>query len=126
MTPISPIQIPQNNTLQWSKPALGLIKVNWDAAVDHKNKVMGVGLIARDYLGNVRASSCSFRPYVSDPTIAEAIGAKEGMTLGRDMEFQLIVLEGDAQGIVLAVRHVDCLGRYRSIIADAGECLGFF
>lgn len=95
MTPVSLIQIP-HNTLQWSKPTLGLIKVNWEAVVDRKNKVMDVGLIDRDHLGNVQASNCSFRPYVFDPTIAEAIGAREGVTLGRDMEFQLIVLEGDA------------------------------
>jgi hypothetical protein len=31
-----------------------------------------------------------------DPIVAEAIGAWEGVTLGRDMEFQSIILEGDA------------------------------
>jgi hypothetical protein len=96
MTPVSLIQIPQNSTLQWSKPALGLIKVNWDTTVDRKNKMMDVGLIAWYHIYNLQTSNCSFRPYVSDPIVAEAIGAWEGVTLGQDMEFQLIILEGDA------------------------------
>jgi hypothetical protein len=40
--------------------------------MDQKNKVMGVGIIARDHNGHVRASMCTITPYVLDSTVAEA------------------------------------------------------
>jgi hypothetical protein len=88
---------------------------------------MGVGIIARDHMGNVLASKCSVQQYVSDPTIAEAIGAWQGAKLGRDMGLQSIVLECDSKEIVLALGRVDYgLGKYGSIIVVARKLLTGF
>jgi hypothetical protein len=63
---------------RWSKPPVGFVKLNWDAAVDRSKKMVGLGIIARDSRGIVVASMCSFHPYVSDSTVAEAMGARQG------------------------------------------------
>lgn len=34
---------------------------------------MGVGLIARDHTGKVRASMCTTQPHISDPATAEVL-----------------------------------------------------
>jgi hypothetical protein len=38
---------------KWSRPHEGWVKLNWDAAVDIKKKIMGVGLVLRDHFGGV-------------------------------------------------------------------------
>lgn len=92
--------------------------------VDRRNKVMEVGLIARDHIGNVRASMWSFHPYISDPSTAEAFVARQGVALCRDLGFQSIELEGDAYEIVSALKKEDvCSGKYGSLIADARNLL---
>ncbi|GLT73248.1 hypothetical protein SLA2020_451200 [Shorea laevis] len=45
---------------RWTKPSVGMAKVNWDAALDSQSKRMGVGMIIRDASGSVLASMCTF------------------------------------------------------------------
>lgn len=49
---------------RWSKPAAGTIKLNWDAALDVLKKITGVGIIARNSLGLVKAAMCTVLPYI--------------------------------------------------------------
>jgi hypothetical protein len=101
--------------------------MNWDAALNRRNKLMGVGLIAWDHSGTVRASMCIVVPYVFDPMIIEAIGAQKRVEFGRHMGFHPIDLEGGAQEIVDALGKVDeCCGRYGSIITDTRKLLTYF
>lgn len=43
-----------------------------DAAIDTSNKKMCVGAIVRNYNGNMLASLCSSKPYITDPIVDEA------------------------------------------------------
>jgi hypothetical protein len=104
----------------WSVPLPGRIEVNWDATLDRTLKVMGVGIIARDHLGMVRASMCYAQKYLMDPTAPEALGAWLGAGLGRYMRFPSITLEGDAQEVVLALGIADgSMSKFESLILDA-------
>jgi ribonuclease HI len=88
---------------------------------------MGVGLVARDSTGKVRASMCNFLPYLTDPAVAEAYAARQGAELLRDMGFQKILLEGDAQVIVQAINYAGvCSARYANIIDDTRTILQSF
>jgi hypothetical protein len=92
---------------QWTRPAKGNVKINWDAALDGQNRLMGVGIIARDSNGRVVAAMCSFLPYIKDPSVAEAIGAKRAVEFGKERGFSSIELEGDALEIVLALSSLE-------------------
>jgi hypothetical protein len=35
----------------WKTPPDGMYKINWDVAIDSKNRRMGIGIIARDFEG---------------------------------------------------------------------------
>jgi hypothetical protein len=111
----------------WSAPSDGWTKVNWDASMDVKQKVLGIGLIARDNLGRVKGSMCYASKYLLDPSVAEAFGARLGAEFDRRMGFDPIFLEGDAQEVV---RVLQCeegrLCPYGSIIADMHAVLAGF
>jgi hypothetical protein len=55
---------------------VGRIKLNLDAAVNQKKSLMEVGILPKTIW--VLASMCYVDKYISDPTIAEAIGARLG------------------------------------------------
>ena len=63
----------RNQDEKWTAPQLGYVKINWDAALDKKRKLMGVGVVVRDCTGGVIASQCSTRPYINDPAVAEVM-----------------------------------------------------
>lgn len=57
---------------------MGKVKLNWDASLDRGSKKMGVGVIARDERGLVVAFMCTTIPFITDPSIAEAVAAWKG------------------------------------------------
>jgi hypothetical protein len=61
-TPALEGQVITNSTtsVQWQVHPPSIIKVNWDAVVDKKNKCIGLGIIAQDRLGN---SGCRVNPF---------------------------------------------------------------
>lgn len=48
------------------------MKINFDAAIDKKGKKMGVWVVIRDHAGNVKVVKGMMRPFIYDPTVAEA------------------------------------------------------
>jgi hypothetical protein len=89
---------------RWKKPPAGVLKVNWDAALDQSSNSMGVGVIALDEWGSVVASMCDIIPFITDPTIAEAVAASKAVVFCSEQCFQRIILEGDALEIVQGLR----------------------
>jgi len=85
---------------QWQKPPPGQLKLNWDAAVDHRSKLMGVGIVIRDHDGFVRVAKCTTIRYVADPLVADT------PILAARMGVSALEQEGDV------------LGRYGSIVMD--------
>jgi ribonuclease HI len=114
-------------TSRWSKPDAGFIKLNWDAALDVRQNRMGVGIIARDELGKVRATLSTALPYIQNPSVAEAFGARRAVEFARERGFSSIVIEGDSREVVLALGNSgDCCVSYGDIISDVRALLSSF
>ncbi|XP_062165107.1 uncharacterized protein LOC133871708 [Alnus glutinosa] len=112
---------------RWSKPAAGTIKINWDASLDVKKKIMGVGIIARNSMGLVKAAMCTVLPYIQNPSMAEAIGARRVVEFAREMGFSSIELEGDSREVVLALGSSEQFcGFYGNIVMETWLLLGLF
>jgi hypothetical protein len=99
---------------RWSKPPVGFVKLNWDAAVDRSKKMVGLGIIAHDSSGIVVVSMCSFHLYVSDSFVAKAMGARQGVEFGRFLCLQSVMLEGDSLEVVLSLQHENVVDGYYS------------
>jgi ribonuclease HI len=89
---------------RWQAPPEGFVKINWDAAVDSVNCQMGIGIVARNSLGEVVASMFAPKSYIVAPDIAEAVAALRAAKFGRELSFTRVVLEGDALQIVQALK----------------------
>lgn len=65
---------------------------------------MGVALVLRDHSGQLLAARRATLPYISDPTIAEALAVTQGLQLCRDLGVQRIIVEGDSLEIISAIQ----------------------
>jgi hypothetical protein len=43
---------------RWKASSPSMYKINWDVAIDFKNKLIGVGIILQDCEGQVIAAKC--------------------------------------------------------------------
>ncbi|KAI9197641.1 hypothetical protein LWI28_001992 [Acer negundo] len=57
--------------VRWKPPDAGRVKINSDAALDDVRMVSGIGVVIRDWKGNVFASCCHRFEAVYRPQIAE-------------------------------------------------------
>ncbi|XP_042966548.1 uncharacterized protein LOC122300136 [Carya illinoinensis] len=84
----------------WKPPPNNFYKINWDAAVDHKKCRVGVGVIVRNWEGQVMGTMRTNNSLFPDPHLAEAYGALQAVSLGTELGLRKIILEGDALNVV--------------------------
>jgi hypothetical protein len=94
-------------------------KINWDAALELSNKRIGMGLVVRDGAGVVEAVSTVCIPFVTDPMLAEALGACHALLFCRQQRYTHVVFEGDSQVVVNALKKDGpCWTSFGQIIED--------
>ncbi|KAM2005061.1 hypothetical protein ACFX15_000290 [Malus domestica] len=81
----------------------GILKINVNGAWDERNRLGGVGIIIRDYLGSFVAARSTRFPFVFSPQQAEALATREGVFLTSEMSFNGIVIEDHSLQIVNAL-----------------------
>ncbi|XP_042983247.1 uncharacterized protein LOC122312653 [Carya illinoinensis] len=84
----------------WSPPPIDVMKINWDAAVDGPNNRIGIGLVARDHVGNVMITKKLSISCFPEPLLAEAIGVFHAISLAKEMSFTSVIFEGDSLQVV--------------------------
>lgn len=89
---------------QWRPPGENYLKANWNATLDVKSRKMGIGVIIKNEKGEVIATCCDSRDYVNQLALAECLALRKAMGFCRDLSFNRVILEGDAQVIVNVVK----------------------
>jgi len=84
------------STPRWVRPPVGMLKVNWDAALCIATKRLGVGVVV--------AAMAMCIPSRMDPATAEALAVWEAVRFYDSQGWQRVLIEGDAQSIVMALR----------------------
>ncbi|KAF5450110.1 hypothetical protein F2P56_014981 [Juglans regia] len=104
---------------KWLPPEQSWVKANWDAALDVKARKMGAGVIIRNEKGEVMATCHAQKQDVVEPALAECYALRTAMDLCRDLNFDKVIFEGDAQIVINAVNNQDeDLSFYGSIIEE--------
>ncbi|XP_062152053.1 uncharacterized protein LOC133860474 [Alnus glutinosa] len=84
----------------WKPPPEGTIKVNFDAAINKSAGYVGVGLIVRDYLGNLKGAQRLSFSLLTDAYNAELMAASRATILCTQAGFLNVILEGDALKVI--------------------------
>jgi hypothetical protein len=112
---------------RWTKPAQGVIKINWDASVATDRNTMGMGIMARDHEGKFLAGMCDSQRYILDPATAEALAAWKMVRFCLSMGWDSVWLEGDCLEVVQAMNSSEAAwGRYGPLINESKQLLEQF
>jgi ribonuclease HI len=84
----------------WCPPPLGFVKINWDAAVNKHEGYIGVGIIARDCMGQFLGARSFCQKIRADAKVAETIAALGAVTFSSEAGFFDVICEGDAAQVV--------------------------
>ena len=87
----------------WQAPSDGILKANWDVALNHHSERIGIGIVIRDQEGNVCAAQCGVWLGRFEPNTAESIAMVQTMVFCKELGLTKIELEGDAKNIVDAL-----------------------
>jgi hypothetical protein len=93
--------IPRSSPITvWEKPCQGLVKINWDTALDlHQNRT-GIGVIVRNHEGMLVVMFCAVKGNVSESTMADTFGSWKDVELSAQLGLRSFTLEGYALIIV--------------------------
>ncbi|XP_042941372.1 uncharacterized protein LOC122276027 [Carya illinoinensis] len=104
---------------KWVKPKAGFLKINWDASLDVKQGVMGMGIIIRNDQGEAMVAACDSKKWVQKPYIAECCALWKAMEICRDLNLQQVIFEGDAKTVITAVdSDKDVMSSFGPLIVD--------
>jgi len=84
---------------------LGFVKINWDAAVNKKKGYIGVGIIARDCMGQFLGARSFCQKIRIDAKLAETIVALGAVTFSSKASFFDAICEGDAAQVVADINY---------------------
>ncbi len=84
----------------WQPPPNGIIKVNWDASLNMKDRYVGIGIVARDHSGNFMGARAITKKVIGSPTLAETMATLEAVLFCKECGFFEVILEGDAKQVV--------------------------
>jgi len=87
----------------WSPLPCNGIKINWDAAVDRRKKLIGIGLI----IWVESMVLCVRRCYISDSALVEAMATRKRVEFARRLGLWSFTLEGDSILIVESLKKCD-------------------
>jgi hypothetical protein len=106
---------------------MGVVKINWDAAVDERTDNVSLGAIARDHEGRVLAMHGSTCKHIYDPTTAETLVAWKAVVLGVLLGVIYLEFEGDAKEVVQGINCAShCLGHEGPVLNDIKTLLHSF
>lgn len=117
---------PLRDKQTWTKPPSGVIKINVDAALDHKSNICGMGLVARNAEGLVVGAAMESFSGSYPARIVKAMGFRLALQMAIDWNFSQVMVEGDALQVIQALTrsktYVDC----DSIVLDCIKLASHF
>ncbi|KAF5471734.1 hypothetical protein F2P56_008507 [Juglans regia] len=100
LAPNSTTRIHPNHVVTWNPPPVGIIKINWDAALWEAHDRLRIGLVARDHEGSILASKIVAKTSCVVPLLAEAIGVFQAVIFASELNLESVIFEGDSLQIV--------------------------
>ncbi|XP_041004152.1 uncharacterized protein LOC121249517 [Juglans microcarpa x Juglans regia] len=86
--------------VKWMPPIADFTKVNFDAAIDQAEKKMGIGVVGRNFKGELLFSVYAVKMFIGPVDLAEANALWRAMEICSDLNIQQVQFEGDAPKVI--------------------------
>lgn len=123
----NPPQIRQTSEIRWHPPSYGVYKINTDASFSSSNSNAGLGIIIRNYRGQIMATATKYLQNVMSVDEAEALAAVEGLRVAMESGIYPVELEMDSIRIFkLFNKEMEDISEIGEIISDARDSVAPF
>jgi hypothetical protein len=95
-----PDRVAEGTTDSWLPPPSGCVKINWDAILNINMGFIGLGCIARDWMGNFLGAKYTFQQTMVEPKMAKAISAIHAIQFAITEGFSNVLFEGDSLQLI--------------------------
>ena len=97
----------QQSQVHWTKPPQDFYKANFDAALFDSSNMAGIGVVIRDYNGNVIGALS--QKIALPPSIehAEALAASWAVAFAKELSLFEVIFEGDCLRIIKAINTME-------------------
>ena len=92
---------------KWIAPPWDKYKINYDAAISNAENKAGIGIVVRDYNGEVMASLIQQLEQAYQPMEVEAMAACKAVEFGSEIGVDCAIMKGDSEVIMKALRNND-------------------
>lgn len=86
--------------VKWMPSTTDFTKVNFDAAIDQAEKKMGIGVVGRNFKGELLFSVYAVKMFIGPVDLAEANALWRAMEICSDLNNQQFQFEGDAPKVI--------------------------
>ena len=108
-----------HSPVRWTPPSETLYKANFDAAVFEHLGLAGLGVVFRDYGGNIIAALSQKIKLPQTIELVEALAAKRAVTLAAELSIHKVMVERDCMRVVQALKdHGKCLTMFGHVIEE--------
>lgn len=100
-------------SVKWFPPCPGFYKINCDTAIDSNKARVGIGIVIRDSIGFIMASSSQVIAAAFNAQVAEAMAIRRAIMFSNDCCLFPCVLESDVEVFVNWIKkgsHLDSAG----------------
>ncbi|KAF5468578.1 hypothetical protein F2P56_012721 [Juglans regia] len=108
----------QEEEVRWKGPGSSFVKVNWDASLAVEKKRKGIGIDVRDEVGEVRLSLCGSDASLCNLVVVELQALWRALKLCAELQWNKVIFEGDAVGIIHVVNRKDCCWEWHGQVVD--------
>ena len=89
--------------LWWKPPDYGLYKINFDGAQFVDQASAGLGVVIRDWEGQIIAALSQKVGYLGSVDLVEALTASRSISFAKELSIHQMVVEGDSLRVIQAI-----------------------
>ena len=93
----------RSEDLRWKPPNFGLYKINFDGAVFGDQVSAGIGVVIRDWEGQIIATLSQKVWYPGSVDLVEALAACRAISFAKELSIHQLVIEGDSLRVIQAI-----------------------
>ena len=95
--------VEHSKDLRWKPPDSGLYKINFDGALFADQGSAGIGVVIRDWEGQVIAALSEKVRHPGSVDLVEALATRRAISFAKELNIHQMVIEGDSLRVIQAI-----------------------
>ena len=117
--------VEHSKDLRWKPPDSGLYKINFDGALFADQGSAGIGVVIRDWEGQVIAALSEKVRHPGSVDLVEALAMRRAISFAKELSIHQMVIEGDSLRVIQAINEARPVQTLYGYVVDDIRFLSF-